>query len=106
MSIVTRSHIIIDKDVNALKEQHLFSSGVIELKGDKFVPVAKCERNEIKLKFALPESVRLKSKFILHAGCDKKFSTCSKIYNNAINFRGEPHVPGLDEIHKTAGTFR
>lgn len=39
-------------------------------------------------------------------GCNKQFSTCCYGYDNAINFRGEPHLPGLDEMLKTAGTFR
>jgi hypothetical protein len=30
-------------------------------------------------------------------GCDKFFTTC-QLYNNAVNFRGEPHVPGQDEL--------
>jgi len=31
-------------------------------------------------------------------GCDKRFETCIKKFNNAVNFRGEPHVPGYDEL--------
>lgn len=27
--------------------------------------------------------------------CDKRFSTCVERFNNAVNFRGEPHLPGL-----------
>jgi uncharacterized phage protein (TIGR02218 family) len=34
-------------------------------------------------------------------GCLKRFTTdCTSKYNNAVNFRGEPHVPGLDAIIK------
>ena len=29
-------------------------------------------------------------------GCDKRFTTCSGRFSNAINFRGEPHLPGND----------
>lgn len=32
-------------------------------------------------------------------GCDKIFETC-QLYDNAVNFRGEPHVPGQDEYMK------
>ena len=32
-------------------------------------------------------------KLSLINGCDKKFTTCSNKFNNAINFRGEPHIP-------------
>jgi hypothetical protein len=33
----------------------------------------------------------------LTQGCDKMFATC-KLYANQVNFRGEPHVPGQDEL--------
>jgi uncharacterized phage protein (TIGR02218 family) len=29
-------------------------------------------------------------------GCDKRFSTCVGRFGNAVNFRGEPHLPGND----------
>lgn len=28
-----------------------------------------------------------------NATCDKSFLTCCNTYNNALNFRGEPHIP-------------
>jgi len=36
--------------------------------------------------------------FILTAGCDRRFSTCVEKFGNGANFRGEPHVPGLDAM--------
>jgi uncharacterized phage protein (TIGR02218 family) len=36
--------------------------------------------------------------FTIHAGCDKAFSTCKAKFANALNFRGEPHVPGNDAM--------
>ncbi len=38
------------------------------------------------------------------AGCDKLFDTCANRFNNAVNFRGEPHVPGTDKILETSAT--
>lgn len=32
----------------------------------------------------------------LYRGCDKRIATCSEVFNNAVNFRGEPAVPGAD----------
>lgn len=29
-------------------------------------------------------------------GCDKAFETCRDRFGNAFNFRGEPHLPGID----------
>jgi len=32
----------------------------------------------------------------LVAGCDRLFETCIS-FNNVVNFRGEPHIPGVDK---------
>ncbi len=32
------------------------------------------------------------------AGCDKSFQACRKKFNNGINFRGFPHMPGNDHL--------
>jgi uncharacterized phage protein (TIGR02218 family) len=34
--------------------------------------------------------------FTVTAGCDKLFSTCRAKFDNALNFRGFPHMPGND----------
>lgn len=31
-------------------------------------------------------------------GCDGSLATCRDVYDNVINFRGEPHIPGVIEI--------
>ena len=35
---------------------------------------------------------------LLREGCDRTLATCSTRFGNAINFRGEPHLPGNDMI--------
>ena len=32
----------------------------------------------------------------LHAGCDKRMTTCAAKFDNLLNFRGFPHMPGED----------
>lgn len=34
--------------------------------------------------------------FAITAGCDKLIETCDLRFNNAVNFRGFPHIPGSD----------
>ena len=34
--------------------------------------------------------------FSVTAGCDKQFATCRDKFNNGVNFRGFPHIPGND----------
>jgi uncharacterized phage protein (TIGR02218 family) len=33
----------------------------------------------------------------VHQGCDKYLATCRDVWNNVVNFRGEPHIPGRDK---------
>ncbi|MES2983902.1 MAG: DUF2163 domain-containing protein [Pseudomonadota bacterium] len=42
--------------------------------------------------------------FTAIAGCDKVFDTCIGRFGNAVNFRGEPHVPGTDKMLETTAT--
>ncbi len=39
---------------------------------------------------------------LLYPGCDKRFATCRDTYANQVNFRGFPHVPGLDGLLEPA----
>ena len=32
----------------------------------------------------------------LVAGCDKQFATCKSKFDNVVNFRGFPYMPGND----------
>ncbi|MBS3849111.1 DUF2163 domain-containing protein [Devosia sp. BSSL-BM10] len=36
--------------------------------------------------------------FGVTAGCDRRFSTCQAKFDNAVNFRGFPHIPGSDYV--------
>ncbi len=36
--------------------------------------------------------------FRIYPGCDKRFETCKARFANVLNFRGEPYVPGTDEV--------
>jgi uncharacterized phage protein (TIGR02218 family) len=42
--------------------------------------------------------------FSLTAGCDKLFSTCRAKFDNHVNFRGFPHMPGNDFALSVART--
>lgn len=36
-------------------------------------------------------------------GCDKRIATCSARFGNAVNFRGEPYLPGIDLLTRYPG---
>jgi uncharacterized phage protein (TIGR02218 family) len=47
---------------------------------------------------AMPEPVAAGDTFIVTAGCDKAFTTCHDRFDNVVNFRGFPHIPGNDFV--------
>lgn len=59
------------------------------------------------LVLALPmgKSIQVGDGFRVIAGCDKTRETCRSKFNNILNFRGEPDVPGVDQLLTTAGTM-
>lgn len=60
---------------------------------------------KVTLALPMPYTIAVSDTFNIIAGCDKTLATCKAKFNNIINFRGEPHVPGQDTILETAGTF-
>lgn len=52
---------------------------------------------------ALPFAVAAGTRVELREGCDKTLTTCATRFANAINFRGEPHVPGGDVLTRFPG---
>lgn len=39
----------------------------------------------------------------IQEGCDKRLETCASRFGNAVNFRGEPHLPGIDLLTRYPG---
>ena len=73
---------------------------------DLSLEIKEIHENIISLMLEFPYQINVGDEFIITPGCDKQFSTCCERYNNAVNFRGEPTLPGMDEILKTSGTFK
>lgn len=47
---------------------------------------------------AMPFAITVGDTFTVTAGCDKAHTTCIDKFANAVNFRGFPHIPGVDFI--------
>lgn len=58
----------------------------------------------IRLMLPMPHAITIGDTYSLQAGCDKTLSTCASRFSNAVNFRGEPHVPGIDNMLQTVST--
>ena len=52
----------------------------------------------LQLQEALPFGVAVGDTAVLEAGCDRRLETCRDKFGNAVNFRGEPRVPGTETL--------
>ena len=53
--------------------------------------------NLVTLLEPMPYTVAAGNTFTLYAGCDRRFATCKTRFSNKDNFRGFPHIPGMDK---------
>jgi uncharacterized phage protein (TIGR02218 family) len=51
----------------------------------------------VTLVLPMPYTINSGDSYAMIAGDDKLFTTCVSKFNNGINFRGEPHLPGIDK---------
>ena len=54
----------------------------------------------LELQEAFPFDVAVDDVATLEAGCDRLLTTCRDKFSNVVNFRGEPTVPGNDQLMK------
>lgn len=47
---------------------------------------------------AMPFDIEVGDEFEVKFGCDKNIETCKNTFDNVINFRGEPFIPGWDRL--------
>jgi uncharacterized phage protein (TIGR02218 family) len=51
---------------------------------------------ELELWQPMPRAITAGDTFTVTAGCDKRWQTCRARFDNQVNFRGFPHMPGND----------
>lgn len=59
--------------------------------------------SRISLDRPLTPALHVGMRVSVRAGCDKRHATCRDQFGNSRNFRGEPHVPGMDAILRYPG---
>jgi uncharacterized phage protein (TIGR02218 family) len=52
----------------------------------------------ITLQQAMPYAINVGDTYTMYAGCDKTHATCIAKFNNVVNFRGFPFIPGRDRV--------
>jgi uncharacterized phage protein (TIGR02218 family) len=85
-----------------------FSGGEVEwltgANAGRRMEIKEFSNTQFTLVLPMPNNIVAGDTFNAVAGCDKTFETCVAKFNNAVNFRGEPHVPGMDKMLATAAT--
>lgn len=85
-----------------------FSSGeIVWLTGanaGRRMEIKEFANKQFTLVLPMPHAIEPGDTFNAIAGCDKTFNACYSKFANAVNFRGEPYVPGMDKMLATAGT--
>lgn len=66
-------------------------------------PVRAQDGQRLTLARDLPEPVAAGMLAEIIQGCDKRLTTCRTRFANAINFRGEPYLPGIDYVTRYPG---
>ncbi|MBA2467043.1 MAG: DUF2163 domain-containing protein [Sphingomonas sp.] len=59
--------------------------------------------NMIRVRDLAREPIAAGCRVEVREGCDKRFATCTSRFDNAVNFRGEPHLPGNDLLTRFPG---
>jgi uncharacterized phage protein (TIGR02218 family) len=45
----------------------------------------------------MPYDFAVGNTVLVYAGCDRRFATCKSRFDNRVNFRGFPNIPGMDK---------
>lgn len=58
---------------------------------------------ELVLQLAMSAPVEVGDTFVCVAGCKKDVATCSAKFDNVVNMRAHPHLPGMDQLMRVGG---
>lgn len=101
---IVANNIFVDSNRN--EDVGFFNHGKIKFASGKnqeqTIEIKRFADSQIELVLPLVFDMQIGDYYEIFQGCDKILNTCINRYNNAVNFRGEPHIPGLDKVLKTA----
>lgn len=60
--------------------------------------VKSASAGSITLALPMPYDIAAGDTYSVASGCDKNLSTCRDTFANTVNFRGFPHIPGVDAV--------
>jgi uncharacterized phage protein (TIGR02218 family) len=90
-------------DINRTEPSGFFDYGNIRMTSGKsnglVMEIKSFSAGQMVLQLEFGPGVEAGDTYTIQAGCGKRFQEdCIGRFNNGINFRGEPHLPGMDKI--------
>lgn len=83
-----------------INDPSTFVGGILEWTSGKNLgrvcEIKNASWTEMELYLPLPYGVEVGDEFELTPGCTKMLPECRDVYDNVLNFRGEPYIPGQD----------
>ncbi len=96
------------EDVARTEAAGLYSQGLLTMTSGENAGIQREVKSytpqTLRLHHPFPYAITIGTTYTLTQGCDKILATCAGRFANAVNFRGEPHVPGTDKLLETATT--
>ncbi|MFM9889620.1 MAG: DUF2163 domain-containing protein [Rickettsiales bacterium] len=106
INTVTSRQVVISNSMT--QAAGFFSSGEIRwltgANAGRRMEIKEFSNKQFTLVLPMPNAIAVGDTFTAIAGCDKTFFTCYSKFANAVNFRGEPYVPGMDKLLATSAT--
>jgi uncharacterized phage protein (TIGR02218 family) len=95
-------------DRDSVTDQAWFDGGVVKFtSGSNLTRAQEIDvwdngLKELRMYLQLPFLPAVGDQFIIYPGCHKRWAEdCATKWDNAVNFRGDPFVPGNDELFTT-----
>jgi len=101
LAIKNNCKLLVSEDLSVNKYKYI--GGKLRVGSSDYL-MTSIDKEVIAIDRSFEEELKIGDKLLLKPHCNKEFSTCCELYQNAINFRGEPDIPGVDRILQTAGT--
>ena len=114
---LSQGHYTVESEITEIIDHQTFKAGSLNQEADWFkygyltwrsggnsgtqMEIKEFASQQVTLSLPMPFAMHVGDQFTIVAGCDKSSRTCKERFNNIINFRGEPDLPGTDKMVQT-----
>ena len=101
-SIIDKKRFLIDYKKGVNNKNYYYSRGkaIFDNNSDDQleIEILNMVGQEVILANQIPHDSKIGDVIIIKPGCNKTLAMCYQVYDNILNFRGEPHIPNIGDI--------